>query len=112
MLVLYNVIENDKCRECPNRVENLTHLFWHCPKVKLFWRELKSSMNLPLALTISDVILGVENDVAGPRQQQCNMLLTVAKYFIWVCRANNETVRAKLFYKYLKKLCCSTEMHC
>ena len=98
MLTLYKISENENCRECPNHVENMTHLLWHCPKVRQLWRELKSLMSLPVVLTISDAILGIGNGVDGIKQQQHNILLILAKYFIWVCRAKNETVRAKYFY--------------
>ena len=58
-------------------------------------------MTLPVALTISRVILGMEDGINGLKKQRCNMLLILAKYFIWICKVNNETVHITSFYKYL-----------
>ena len=32
--------QDPHCTFCSNAPENLTRLFWHCAKVKLFWKDL------------------------------------------------------------------------
>ena len=39
-LELFGIKATDKCHRCPIHIETLLHLFWSCPTVSSFWREL------------------------------------------------------------------------
>ena len=43
-LTKIGIKQDPNCSFCSNAPENLIHLFWHCTKVKLFWKTLTDKL--------------------------------------------------------------------
>ena len=58
------------------KIETLEHLFWLCPKVNCFWKEIasfsKPYVNLDQALCKTSIFLGTKAK-GNDKLQHCNM---------------------------------------
>ena len=98
LLHLYKLVDSDKCRFCPMYRENVTHLFWHCPESRAFWRSCSQILGLPV-LKRDCVLFGT--NAGGSLHIQLNAVILLAKQCIWACRLRDVAVSMQCFLKRL-----------
>lgn len=100
-LYMYGLTESNKCRNCPMYQESIAHLFWHCQDVARFWRQLKDKFGIKEVLSIQQVICGAEGASQGA--DRLNLLILIAKQFIWHCRIGDRPVTFQTFISRLQQ---------
>ena len=104
MLFIYGVQENDECSRCPGITENLTHVFWHCRAVFLFWQDLHAQLSIPVTLSPKVVICGLASEDLPPALQiSFQMCVLLAKQFIWISRAIPRRPTLRGFTEFVRK---------
>lgn len=83
LLQLMGLSDSDSCTFCHISIETISHLFWECHHIDSFWRSLKQWINTNfrdvfMNWSKSDTILG--NRAVN---KQSNILLLLAKQFIF-----------------------------
>ena len=99
-LYMYGLSDTNKCRSCPMYQESISHLFWHCQCVALFWRQIKEAFRID-DLSIDRVILGVGCETC--HADRLNLLILLAKKFIWSCRVSERPVTFQTFISQLQE---------
>lgn len=100
-LFMYGLKETDKCRECRMYQETIAHLFWHCGNVQRFWRQVESKFRIRERLSFQQVICGVGNQLA--QSDSLDIIILLAKQFIWNCRAREMQVTFQAFMDHVKQ---------
>lgn len=117
-------IKDDKrCTFCKSFDENIIHLFYECEHVKDFWQSVISLIKNKcphvedLSFSKEDIIFGVKN--CQKTDTILNLILLVAKRYIYTCRYRNSELnllafkRTLLFYynteKYIDYSVCDWE---
>jgi len=62
MLFKFKKVDSPLCDFCEKELETIEHLFFHCPKVCMFWDDLKvllNSVNITVRFDIKDVLFGI-----------------------------------------------------
>ena len=97
------------CTFCHEEAENLTHLFWFCSKIELFWKHLIASLKdcncLSDGYLLNLVVLGLKPDTSK-NKALINFVLLLARFNVWLCRSegNLPTIENfKPFFKQYKK---------
>ena len=98
--------ENNLCTFCQNEVETISHLFWYCEHVQLFWKYLLKllkndchhAQNMKLDLQL--VIFGTSPTIYT--DDVFDLILLLAKFFIYKCKVLKTTLNFKHFQKYLQ----------
>ena len=104
MLKLFGMVEDDQCVFCKRAVETASHLFVHCPKVEAFWDEVwrafkrgnRSYNNMELSPR--KILFGVDSN----KHYGLNLLLLLAKSFIWKQSKKGSDVTVRLFLIHLQ----------
>ena len=102
------LLDSEKCTFCENETEKLPHLFWTCPKTKVFWTNFKVwlqscqvfAKETPLEPVIA---LGLRPD-GSKNKLQINICCLNAKYHIWLCRQKKCSPKLDNFLPYLKHI--------
>ena len=85
-------LRNDPhCYYCLTHEETITHLFWHCEKIKQFLKGLKNWLNLyniEYDMNEETFILGINGNKAFP--EILSFILLYAKYYIYITRCNKQ----------------------
>ena len=81
--------------------ESIGHLFWHCQVVASFWRQLKDRFRVREELSLQQIICGVEGEAHFV--DRLNLLILVAKQYIWNCRVSNRPVTFQTFISTLQQ---------
>ena len=80
-------IKDDKCYFCGVGTETLEHLFWECPIVNQFWKDMVDVfyplINLNEILYSKSILLGVR---LGQNELLVNHLINILKQYIYVVR--------------------------
>ena len=89
-LTKIGIKQDPHCTFCSNAPENLIHLFWHCTKVKLFWKDLTDKLFdcefIPREYTKDmAILLGLKPD-NSKFALQLNYCFLLARHYIWCCR--------------------------
>ena len=100
-----NMRQNPDCVFCKEESESIEHLFWTCPKISEVWDELnlwiyrETEIELPLNLEI--VLFGIldKNDKNYIR----NLIIILAKFYIYRCKLNEDQVNIIALRSYLKE---------
>ena len=86
------ILENSKCSFCNEEIETMKHLMWKCKHVASFWREVTHwlrDLNIILNITYMKICLGIyDTDYST----FVNMLLILAKKYIYRCRVQETKV--------------------
>ena len=85
-LELYGITTSDKCHRCPRQIETLLHIFWSCPTVNRFWRELSSVFSAEFNTNTVILNLWGGQETRVPKQS-IEMVMMLAKLYIWRCRS-------------------------
>ena len=84
LLHLYGVTDNDTCSFCKCHVETISHLFWYCRKVIVFWRDMTASLMPSQRLSLVQVIMNT--NPSGGDDDIYLLVILLAKQYIWRCR--------------------------
>ena len=101
----YNVNQSHLCTFCNCKSETIRHLFWGCEKVKDFWNELsslikqrcKNAFNFSFSENL--VLFGQYDYIYT--DEICNLIILMAKYFIYRCKVQNTAINLNIFVKEL-----------
>ena len=104
LLEKMKIIDNNLCSYCHKEPERLVHLFFNCPIVKCFWRNVESLINsscmdITLTLSAKTVIFGCKtySDVL-------NTIIVIAKYYIFKNREKSHILQINKFkYNIMKR---------
>ena len=103
----YNIDQIDRCSFCGAHSETILHLLWTCRYVQQFWNNLASSINKKcyhankFRFTKSLVIFGKCKEIVT--DNICNLIILLAKYFIYRSKVQNQTLNFKAFISELHK---------
>ena len=100
-LHMYGLVESNKCRNCPMYQETIAHMFWHCHYVLSFWREFQTTFAIRGDLSIEKIICGFKR--GGRTTEHLNLLLLIAKHFIWNCRVCERPITFQTFVSQLQQ---------
>ena len=108
MLQKMSVSGTDKCSFCAQERENIQHILWKCPYVASFWESFQNTLNekcenISLSLTENIVLFG--HDRYFKSDNLFDLLMLLAKFYIYTCRFNNvkpdiDTYLCKLKIRY------------
>ena len=80
-------MESAGCSFCKQEEETISHLFWYCDIVQVFWAKLKTALNescencFEPIFTEMLVLFGVKENVATDRV--IGLIILLAKYYIF-----------------------------
>ena len=106
-LCMCRIVESACCSFCKQEEETISHLFWHCDIVQVFWAKLKTALNescencVEPIFTETLVLFGVKENVVTDRV--IDLIIILAKYYIFKCKLQGSTPIAKIFIKSLKQ---------
>ena len=83
LLYLYRIKDSNECNNC-NQIETIGHMLWHCPRVQIFWRQIKCMFENQ-RISYKTVLTGFDhrnNTVC----RRINTILSLGKQFIWYNR--------------------------
>ena len=97
LLKKMNIKDNDLCSFCRNEQETILHLFYECPIVNVFVKNLEILINThcpntPLNLRAKDIIFGNRF-----YSKILNTILILAKYYIFKTRETNHLPNINIF---------------
>ena len=100
-LFQFGLKETHLCSFCNETKESILHLFWNCATSLTFWFELSEQVhkkcNFIISLSADKVVLG-----SATSELSDNMLIVLAKYYIYSCRLNFSKPCVQGFIKLLK----------
>ena len=97
-LVKMGYKDDIRCTFCHEEAENLTHLFWFCSKIELFWKHLIASLKDHKLL----VVLGLKPDTSK-NKAAINFVLLLARFYIWLCRSKGNIPTIEKFKPFLNQ---------
>ena len=106
----YKDTQSHLCTFCNDHSETIQHLFWDCKKTSSFWNDLLNLVNSRCKhvhnfnLNKNLVIFGRSDMVFT--DDICNLMILLAKYFIYRCKVNNSPLLIKLFVSEFYKTYC------
>ena len=105
-LFLSKVVESEECALCGQSEETIEHLFWDCNVSKTFWDDLLTllkdkchhcqNLNLTKRLILFNVEVNVVTD------DVVDLLLLLAKYYIYICKWNESRPDVTAFIRMFK----------
>ena len=99
--------QDSNCPFCGAQSETIKHLFWQCRLVKHFWNDLSSLINKKCShahyfeFTEHLVLFGKSNDIFTGKI--CNLIILLAKLYIYRCKVQNNNLNINVFMKELYK---------
>ena len=91
------------CSYCKNFDEKLSHLYFQCSKVKEFWDkvgDLFSCFSVMIPLNMSTILFGYSKESS---HSMINIIILVAKRYIWINKFNETPLSLDVFKKHFKK---------
>ena len=99
--------QDSNCSFCGAHSETIKHLFWQCRLVQHFWNDLSSLINKKCShahnfkFTEHLVLFGKCNDICTDKI--CNLIILLAKFYIYRCKVQNNNLNINVFMKELYK---------
>ena len=94
-----NITPDDLCYLCKSEQHTIQHMFLKCSHVALFWNEFfdwwSQVTNENIKLPDSTILYGPTNPLK--HHQPLSLALLVAKYFIYKCNLNEQSLLLSLF---------------
>ena len=106
VLFKMNLATSDQCQICREEKESIEHIFWQCYKVKNFWTSLTNYLKekclhiINLNLNEELVLFGYNKN--SKTDEALDLILLLAKHFIYKCRLENTEAKLQNFLKYFK----------
>ena len=91
------------CSYCENFDEKLSHLYFQCVKVEEFWdrvRDFFSFFDVIIPLNITTILFGY---IRESSDSKINLIILVAKRYIWVNKFNETPLSINAFRNVFKK---------
>ena len=102
------------CEFCRAHSETIQHLLWSCQKVTKFWNELSNLLNRRCThahnfnfnehLVLFGECQGIKTD------KICNLIILMAKFYIYRCKVQKVTLNVKVFIKELYNRYCMEKL--
>ena len=110
-LARINKIDSGMCSYCNEQPENIYHLFVTCPKIKLFWNDLKTwlttNANITLSLEDREIIFSYTG-----KKELLNYIYVLAKLYIYKNKFISRSISVQGFINFLKKKMFSEKYIC
>lgn len=100
------ITDSSLCSFCNMEIETINHLFWECLHVQHFWRELANYVNQcepNFDVCFKTISFGICKTKLNLNQQVKNVVIYLAKYFIFCCKQNKQLPYLRNFKSYLAK---------
>ena len=97
--------QDSNCSFCGAHSETIIHLFWTCKFVQRFWNDISFLINKKCAhahnfkFTENLVLFGNCNIIYTDKI--CNLIILIAKFFIYRCKVQNKPLNIQIFTKEL-----------
>ena len=99
------LIDSPLCSFCVIENETIDHLFWHCPIVAAFWKDVCTfCLKKPFSMSLNLARFGFLEDLKHP----INFFILQVKYFIFTCKVIG-TDLSLLSFSYKFKSCLEIE---
>ena len=83
---------NGICKLCNQDFEDITHIFYHCPKIKNIWREIDSIIfeqtGLKTRLNLCNILFGIYESEIKDKNLIINSIILETKWQLWKNRNN------------------------
>ena len=105
-LSLLRIRDNSLCNFCDMYEQTISHLFWNCHKVAHFWRSLEDLVRNACthlqSFSFSEelILFGDKDDLEI--DLILYLIISIAKYFIFLCKIENNIPRLQQFHPFLK----------
>ena len=100
-----NIISDDECQLCKREQHTIQHMFLKCSHIALLWNEFfdwwSQVTSENIHLPDSTLLCGPTNSLK--HHQPLSLALLVAKYFIYKCNLNEQTLIFSLFKTQLRE---------
>ena len=106
VLQAMGVCNNNVCIFCKSERDSIQHLFWNCNHVNKFWYNFEKVLNdkcgIVFNLKFSEqlVLFGIDSHIKT--DDVFDLILLLAKQYIYSCRFNNSLPTVDVFLKRLK----------
>lgn len=104
-----HLVPSNLCDFCFMSIDSITHMFWECPIIQAFWRDVECDLERKLSTNID---LNLENILFCNRQNHeqnsryksfiINYIILSAKYFIFKCKCNSDNPNLAKFKHVIK----------
>ena len=97
----YNDDQSHLCTFCNSHSETIQHLFWSCQRVNHFWKDLSTLINQRCGhvhnFCFSEMLVLFGQSDFIYTDEVCNLMILMAKFFIYRCKVQNSTLTLKSF---------------
>ena len=107
VVLMHMGVNNDfDCSFCKKERDSINHIFWRCNCVRPFWELFQTAVNdrciNAISLTINENIVLFGHDSNFKSDDTFDMILLLAKFFIYKCKIQKNIPQFHLFKRYLK----------
>ena len=100
-------VENDiTCSFCKKERDAINHIFWRCDSIKPFWEQLQIALNdrgvNAVSITLNESIVLFGHDVNFRSDDTFDLIILVAKFFIYKCKVKKIIPQFHFFKQYLR----------
>ena len=97
--------QTELCTFCNERSETIQHLFWHCSFVREFWEKLRNTISTKCIhaerLVFNEKLILFGQDDFLYTDTVCNLIILMAKLYIYRCKVQNSILDLKTFMREL-----------
>ena len=101
-----NVKSSPKCEQCDASCETISHIFYECPAVKIFWEKVRDWWNYKRSENINpnpvEVLFGYKPETHSFHTFNHYRYLLIARYHIYLARNKFETPELEVFIAVLE----------
>ena len=102
----WKIIEKNLCSFCQQQPEQITHLFWYCPKVQEIWIEIigyiQERFSTPvLTPGITQIIF---NQLVDQKCHAANFIILLTKHYIYKSRCLGNQLKIKELKQFIKSI--------
>lgn len=104
LLYKYKITNSTLCDFCNSDTETLKHMYWECHVIQNFWSRVSSFLNqkgFQISLNFRTVCFGIQEK--SEDQNLINMIILLAKYYIFKCKIEKSIPSPDPFFIYLKE---------
>ena len=101
-LAKINKIDSELCTYCKEQPEKIHHLFLTCPKVRLFWQELRTWLHTFVKIDLSLDDRNILFSFSG-KNKLVNYIYVLAKFYIYQNKFISRNISIQGFINLLKK---------
>ncbi|WP_419609554.1 reverse transcriptase family protein [Thiolapillus sp.] len=107
VVLMHMGVENDiTCSFCKKERDAINHIFWRCDSIKPFWEQLQIALNdrgvNAVSITLNESIVLFGHDVNFRSDDTFDLIILVAKFFIYKCKVKKIIPQFHFFKQYLR----------